>query len=123
MVGTMLPLVKILINAGLIYAVSEIAKSHNKVAALVAALPWVTTLVMIWMFIEKVEPEKIADHAYYTFWYVLPTMPMFLLIPFLMHRGVPFPAALIAGIFLTVGLFWFTVIVTRKFGIDLAPQL
>ncbi len=119
----MLPVVKILVNAGLIFAVSEIAKSHNKAAALVAALPWVTTLVMIWMFVEKAEPAKIADHAYYTFWYVLPTLPMFLLIPFLIHRGTPFPLALAAGAVLTAALFWLTVIVLRKFGVDLAPDL
>ncbi|MEM0895755.1 MAG: DUF3147 family protein [Verrucomicrobiota bacterium] len=119
----MLAVVKIFLNAGIIFAVSEIAKSNNKVAALIAALPLVTTLVMIWMFVEKTDPAKIADHAYYTFWYVLPTLPMFLLIPLMMKRGVAFPLALGAGILLTAMLYWLTVSGMRKFGVDLDPNL
>ncbi|MEM9478328.1 MAG: DUF3147 family protein [Verrucomicrobiota bacterium] len=117
------PVLKILLTAGIVYAVSEIVKLNNKVGALVAALPLVTTLVMIWMFVEKTESSKIADHAYYTFWYVLPTLPMFLLIPFLMNRGAAFPLALGTGIVLTVFLYWLTVVGMRKYGIDLDPNL
>ena len=73
---------KYLVTAGLVVLVSELAKRSDKLGSLVAALPLVTLLTLIWLHVEQQPNNKIANHAYYTFWYVLPTLPMFLLFPY-----------------------------------------
>jgi len=81
---------KYAVTAGLVVLISELAKRSDRVGAFIGALPWTTTLVMVWLFVEKAGSEKIGNHAWYTFWYVLPTMPMFLLLPWLLQRGCGF---------------------------------
>ena len=71
---------KYLITAGVVVMVSEFAKRSDKLGGLIAALPLVTVLTLIWLYVEHQPISKIANHAYYTFWYVLPTLPMFLLL-------------------------------------------
>ena len=77
---------KYLITAAVVVLVSEFAKRSYRLGSLVAALPLVTFLVLIWLYVEKQPAEKIANHAWYTFWYVIPTLPMFLAFPFLLPR-------------------------------------
>jgi hypothetical protein len=98
---------KILLSAAVIFAVTELVKRSDRLGALVASLPFVSIIGMIWIFHESSADErdrKVADHAWYTFWYVLPTLPMFLLFP-LMVRWWGFYGALLAGAVLTVMLF------------------
>lgn len=77
---------KYLITAAVVVVVSEFAKRSDKLGGFVAALPLVTFLALIWLYVEKQPAEKIANHAWYTFWYVIPTLPMFLAFPFLLPR-------------------------------------
>lgn len=77
---------KYLITAAMVVLISETAKRSDKLGGLLAALPLVTILSLLWLFLENQPEEKIANHAYYTFWYVLPTLPMFLLFPYLLPR-------------------------------------
>ncbi|MEQ3763385.1 MAG: DUF3147 family protein, partial [Alcanivorax sp.] len=77
---------KYAVTAGLIVLISEVAKRSDKLGALIAALPMVTILAMIWLYVEKQPDAKIANHAWYTFWYVVPTLPMFLIFPTLLPR-------------------------------------
>ena len=104
-----------------IVLVSELAKRSDKVGALIASLPLVTVMVMIWLYVEDQGVEKVARHAYYTFWYVLPTLPMFLLTPALLYRGLNFWLALAAGVLLTLIAFAATAIVAKHFGVSLIP--
>ena len=53
---------------------------------LYAALPLVTILALTWLYLERQPQTKIGNHAWYTFWYVLPTLPMFLIFPALLSR-------------------------------------
>ncbi|RYZ81433.1 MAG: DUF3147 family protein, partial [Moraxellaceae bacterium] len=72
---------KYLVTAAAVVLVSELAKRSDKLGALVAALPIVTVLTLIWLYLEHQPFSKIANHAWYTFWYVVPTLPMFLVFP------------------------------------------
>ena len=114
-------LTKYAVTAFVVVLVSELAKRSDKVGALIASLPLVTVMAMIWLYVENQGSEKIANHAYYTFWYVLPTLPMFLLMPFLLHRGMNFWMALTIGVAVTVILFVATALLAKKLGVDLMP--
>lgn len=111
-------IVKYLITAGVVVAVSEIAKRSDRLGALVASLPLVTFLALIWLYVEKQPMAKIANHAWYTFWYVVPTLPMFLLFPRLLAR-FGFWAALGLSAVVTVVCFVVFAVMVRLFGIRL----
>ena len=112
---------KYAVTALIVVLVSEIAKRSDKLGALIASLPLVTVMVMIWLYLENQGTDKVARHAYYTFWYVIPTLPMFLLTPALLYRGFNFWIALAAGLALTALLFVVTALIARQLGVDLAP--
>lgn len=115
-------ILKYLITAGLVVLISEVAQRSDKLGALIAALPMVTVLAMTWMFFEIEGPqqtEKIANHAWYTFWYVIPTMPMFLLLPWMLRKGVHYGWSLLAGCVLTAVLFALTAWIMKRFGVEL----
>lgn len=110
---------KYIFTALIIVTVSEIAKRTDRMGALIASLPLVTILTMIWLYIENQHIEKIANHAYYTFWYVLPTLPMFLLMPWMLNRGVHFWISISTSILFTVICFALTAWLLKRFGIVL----
>lgn len=112
---------KYAVTAFIIVLVSELAKRSDKLGALVSSLPFVTIMVMVWLHLEKQGTTKLANHAFYTFWYVIPTMPMFLLMPWLLHRGTGFCAALAWSAALTFVCFVLTALVAKRFGVDLMP--
>lgn len=111
-------LMKYLITAGVVVLVSELAKRSDKLGALFAALPLVTVLTLIWLYVEQQPLDKIGNHAYYTFWYVLPTLPMFLLFPYLLPK-LGFVITLLVCVIFTIFAFWSFALVMRLFGIAL----
>ena len=115
-------IVKLLITALIIHFVNKIQLVNDRLSALLIALPLTSLLAMIWMHHGKQSTERLANHAEGTFWFVLPTLPMFLIFPWMLRNGWGFWAALAANCVITVALFWLTVIVLRKFGIDLMPK-
>lgn len=112
---------KYAITAFVIVVVSEVAKRSDKLGALISSLPFVTIMVMIWLYIEKQGSRKIGNHAYYTFWYVLPTLPMFLIMPWLMSKGMNFWISLAICAVVTIACFAVTALVAKRFGVNLIP--
>ena len=111
-------IVKYLITAGVVVLVSELAKRSDKLGGLVAALPLVTVLTLIWLYVEQQPVSKIANHAWYTFWYVIPTLPMFLAFPLLLPK-IGFWPTLLACVVITMICFGVFAVVVRRFGIEL----
>jgi hypothetical protein len=109
---------KYLLTAGMVVLVSELAKRSDRLGGFVAALPLITVLTLIWLHLEQQPPTRIANHAWYTFWYVLPTLPMFLVFPALLAR-TGFWTALLACVLLTFLLFGMFAALMRQFGIEL----
>lgn len=109
---------KYFLTAAVVVLVSEVAKRSDRIGALIAALPLVTVLALIWLHIENQPQEKLANHAWYTFWYVIPTLPMFLAFPALLPRFGFWPA-LAACVAITAVCFGLFAIVLRRFGIEL----
>lgn len=111
-------ILKYLVTAGIVVLVSEVAKNLDKAGALIAALPTVTLLTLFWLYFEGQSAEKITNHAWYTFWYVIPTLPMFAVFPSLYHR-FGFWGAIAFSILITVLLFFAFALILRRFDIDL----
>jgi len=110
---------KAAISGVLIAIASTLAKRYPGFGALIASLPLVSLLGMIWLWNAKPDPENMAAHAGATFWYVLPSLPMFLLIPALLRHGNGFWPSLAAGCALTIALYALMTWLGPRFGLPL----
>jgi hypothetical protein len=111
--------IRALLSGLMIAAVSTVARRYPAAGALIASLPLVSVLGMIWLWHDKPDAANMAAHAEATFWYVLPSLPMFLLIPAMMRRGVDFWPSLAAGCALTIAAYLLTVLIAARFGVRL----
>jgi hypothetical protein len=112
-------ILKAALSGLLIAAISEIARRNTAVAALVASLPLVSVIAMIWIWGETRDSARIAAHAEATFWYVLPSLPMFLVLPALIRSGTGFWTSLVVGSALTVALYLALVWIAPRLGLSL----
>jgi hypothetical protein len=112
-------LIKAALSGMLIAIISEVAKRYPGFGGLIASLPLVSVLGMIWLWRDKPDAANMAAHAEGTFWFVLPSLPMFLLIPLMLRHGYGFWPSLIAGCVLTVALYGLMVWAGPRFGLRL----
>ena len=110
---------KAALSGVLIAIISEVAKRYPGIGALIASLPLVSVLGMIWLWRDKPDIENMAAHAEATFWFVLPSLPMFLVIPWLMRSGMSFWLSLLIGCGVTIALYSAMVAVGPRFGLRL----
>ena len=110
---------KAAISGVLVTAASQLARRFPGFGALIASLPLVSVLGMIWLWKDKPDPVNMADHVAATFWYVLPSLPMFLIMPAMLRRATPFWVALGVGCALTVTLYLVMTWLAPKIGVKL----
>jgi hypothetical protein len=103
----------------IIAVVSEVARRSPTLGALIVSLPLLSLLGIFWLLRDTGDSVRIAAHAESTFWYVLPTLPMFLVLPALLRHGVGFWTALLACCALTFALYLLTLWGLGKFGFTL----
>ena len=109
--------IKAALSGILIANISEVAKRYPGFGGLIASLPLVSVLGMIWLWRDRPDAANMAAHAEATFWFVLPSLPMFLLIPAMLRNGFGFWVSLAAGCVLTVGLYSLMLWVGPRFGL------
>ena len=98
-------ILKAVISGILIALASEVARCFAGLGALIASLPLVSILGMIWLWRDTQDPERLATHASATLWYVIPGLPMFVLIPLMLRAGWGFYPSLALGCALTFVLY------------------
>ncbi len=108
-----------LLSGVIVAAIALIAKKSPAAGALVASLPLVSILGMLWLWRDTQDAMLMANHVEATFWYVLPSLPMFLVIPMLLRNGVGFALSLLIGCALTVLLYLAMIAVAARFGVRL----
>lgn len=111
--------IKAAISGVLIAVASTLARRYPGLGALVASLPLISVLGMVWLWKDQPDTQNMAAHATATFWYVLPSLPMFLLIPALLRHGAGFWTALAAGCALTIALYLAMTWLGPRFGLQL----
>ena len=111
--------IKAALSGIIIAIVSEVAKRYPGFGALIASLPLVSVLGMIWLWHDKPDAGNMAAHVEATFWFVLPSLPMFLLMPAMLRAGWSFWLALTAGCLLTIALYLAMTALGPRFGLRL----
>ena len=112
-------LVKIAITTILIIVISELAKRSTFVGAILASVPLISVLAMIWLYIDTKDIEKISSLSLGVFWLVIPSLALFLALPLLLKQGLNFYLSISLSIVLTVGCYWIMVSALDHFGVKL----
>jgi hypothetical protein len=111
-------IIKAVLSGVLIVLVSEVARRYPGVGGLITSLPLIAVLSILWLWRETSDADRIANYSQATFWFVLPSLPMFLAFPALLRHGVGFWAALALSCVLTMVLYSAAVWVLPRLGID-----
>jgi len=102
-------IIKAALSGAIVAAVSEIARRYPGWGGLLASLPLTSLLAMIWLWRDSHDPERVAELTAGIFWFILPSLPLFLVMPWLLRSGVAFWLAMaisVAGTLAIYGL-WF----------------
>src|SRR5262245_11933962 len=111
--------VKAALSGIIIAIVSDVARRSPTLGALIVSLPLVSILGILWLWRDTGDVERIAAHAQATFWFVLPTLPMFLLMPAMLRHGIGFWLTLAACCALTFILYLCVIRTLEVFGVTL----
>lgn len=110
---------KVLISAVLIVAISEIAKRSSFFGGLVASLPIVSILAFVWLYLDTRSLEKVSALSYSIFWLVVPSLSLFVALPWVLKRTENFYLGLGVSVVTMLGLYFVMVLVLKRFGVDL----
>lgn len=110
---------KALVSGAIIAIVSEVSRRAPAFGALIVSLPLVSLMGIMWLWRDTGDTGRIAAYAEATFWFVLPSLPMFLAVPAMLKAGMGFWPALGAGCLMTVVLYGAMVWALARFGITL----
>lgn len=112
-------IIKIVITTLLIVLISEIAKRSSFMGAILASVPLVSVLAMIWLYIDTKDIAKISTLSSSIFWLVLPSLSFFIAIPLLLKQGINFYLSMSISIGITILSYWFMISVLNYFGVKL----
>jgi hypothetical protein len=111
-------IVKAMLSGLIVAAVSEIARYRPGIGGLIASLPLVSVLAVIWLWRDTGDADRIALHLQSTFWFVLPSLPMFLAVPAMLRHGFGFWPSLALGCALTMILYAISLWLLPRLGIE-----
>ncbi|WP_432797263.1 DUF3147 family protein [Poriferisphaera sp. WC338] len=106
-------IIKLFVTAGLIVIISEVGQRVSWLAGLLASLPLVSYLAMIWIYVDTKDQQKVADLSSDIVWLILPTIPFFIVLPILLKKFAFFPALGLATLVMFAGYFIMAVILKR----------
>ncbi len=112
-------LVKAAVSGVLIALISEVARRNPGWGGLLASLPLVSLMAMVWLWRDTHDPQRVADQAISTFWFVLPSLPLFAILPLLIRAGWGFWPALLLSCVVTLGLYAAMIALSARLGVRL----
>ena len=112
-------LIKTLITAVVVVAVSEIARRSSLFAGLIASIPLVSFLAIIWLYWETKDSQKIVDLSYSIILMIIPSLTFFIVLPFVMKLQSSFVISMIIATVSTIIAYWLFIVLLGKFGISI----
>ena len=108
--------IKVFISSGIIVLVSEIAKKDNLFGSLIASIPLVSVLSMIWLYVDTNDINKVKALANGILWMIVPSMSLFIVLPILINYGIQFYLSLTISILVTMVCYLLTISLMNYFG-------
>ena len=112
-------LIKTLITAAVVVAVSEIARRSSLFAGLIASIPLVSFLAIIWLYWETKNSQKIIDLSYSIILMIIPSLTFFIVLPFVMKLQSSFVISMIVATVSTIIAYWLFILLLGKFGVSI----
>ena len=112
-------LVKAGISGLLVAIISEVARRQPGWGGLLASLPLTSILAMIWLWRDTSDSERVAVLSGSTIWFILPSVPLFIVIPWLLRSGIGFWAAMAIAVAVTLALYAAMFALAPRLGIKL----
>ena len=110
-------IIKLILSSGIVVLVSEIAKKSTFFGGLIASIPLISVLSMLWLYLDTKDIEKIKNLSNSILWMIIPSLTFFLSLPILINIGFNFYLSLIISIVLTIGCYSMTLLILTHFGI------
>jgi hypothetical protein len=112
-------IVKAALSGLLIAIISEVARRYPSFGGLIASLPLISLLAIIWLWRDTGgDVAQVAAHARATLWYVVPSLPFFLILPAMMQRGLNFWLSLTVASLITICLYLAAIWLAGRLGIN-----
>jgi uncharacterized membrane protein (GlpM family) len=111
-------IIKAALSGIIVMVISEVSRRNPNIGGLIASLPLISIFAFIWLWRDTSDPERIAAQAEATFWYIFPSIPMFLALPAMLRSGAGFWTALSISCALTLALYLATMWVLPRVGIN-----
>jgi len=112
-------LVKIAVTTILIVVISEIAKRSSFIGAILASVPLISVLAMIWLYIDTKDAARVSALSTGVFWLVLPSLALFVVLPLLLKHGVNFYLGMGISIAVTAVCYFLMVAILNLLGVKL----
>lgn len=112
-------IIKIAITTALVVLISEIARRSSFIGALLASIPLISVLAMVWLYIDTRDVSKVSELATSVFWLVIPSLALFISLPLLLKNGIDFYPSMGVSILITMACYWLMVIVLNYCNIRL----
>lgn len=110
-------IIKVILTAVLVVAISEIGKRSSIAGAILASLPLTSLLAFIWLYLDKHENEPVAQLSMDVFWMVIPSLAFFPLFSYLLRQQMSFALAMIISAGITCGVYYLFFLVLRNFDV------
>jgi len=110
-------IIKLVISAVLIVLISEIAKRNSLMGAMLASIPLVSILAMIWMYIDTNDTKSAVEFSNSIVWLIIPSMTLFILFPVLIKNGLSFYLSLFIAVAMTIVAYYSVIFILDKLGI------
>ena len=108
---------KIVISAVVLVAVSELAKRSSFWGAALASLPLTSLLAFVWLYLDSGEVQRVSALSQGIFWLVLPSLVLFIALPLLLRSGAGFWLSLALSCFATAMAYFGMVRLLGVFGV------
>jgi thiol:disulfide interchange protein len=110
--------IKLALSALIIVLVSELAKRQPTWGGLLASLPLVSLLAMVWLYVDTRDVGKVSELSLSIFWLVLPSLAFFLVLPLLLRQGLGFAVSLAHAALVTIAAYALMLMGLKRFGIS-----
>jgi len=110
-------LIKLLVSAAIIVAVSEISKRSTFLGGLLASLPLTSFLAMLWLYHDTRDAAKVAALSTSILWLVVPSFTFFLSFPMLLRMKLGFYTSFALATAAMLAFYGIMVVILKKSGV------